>query len=155
MIESDFGTRRVPPWIKSQRSHETSIERKTAKSKFSTFGKPYLLYDIREMDRAASIEYFFDLARLFDRRIGRNSGITNNDQRWFNKGLCQDPEVWEYLDGIVKESSESLNRWTVIEKCVCSEKIPSISNLLDISKTPDSLGEHQWDLKRIALLRQP
>jgi hypothetical protein len=45
------------------------------------------------------------------------------------------------LDCIIKESSESLNPWTVIEKRVCSERTPSLSNMLDISRTPDSFGE--------------
>jgi hypothetical protein len=40
---------------------------------------------------------------------------------------------------MLKESSESLNLWTVIEKRVCSERIPSISNMLDISRVPTGL----------------
>jgi hypothetical protein len=57
----------------------------------------------------------------------------------FNKALYQDPEVWEYLNGILIESSESLNLWTVKEKRVCSERIPRISNMLDISRGPTGL----------------
>jgi hypothetical protein len=45
----------------------------------------------------------------------------------------------EYLNGILKESSESLNPETVIEKRVCSERIPSTSNMLDISRGPTGL----------------
>jgi hypothetical protein len=71
------------------------------------------------------------------------------------KAFYQDPEVWEYLNYILKESSESLNRWTVIEKRVCSERTPSIYNMFDISRTPDSFGEHLWDLKRIILWDHP
>jgi hypothetical protein len=72
-----------------------------------------------------------------------------------NKALYQDLEVWEYLNRILKESNESLNLWTIIEKRVCSERTPSISNILDILRTPDSFGEHPWNLKRIVLLRPP
>jgi hypothetical protein len=57
------------------------------------------------------------------------------------KVLYQDPEVSEYLNRILKKSSESLNLWTVIEKHVCSERTPSISNMLDISRAADSFGE--------------
>jgi hypothetical protein len=58
------------------------------------------------------------------------------------QALYQGPEVREYRNGILKESSESLNLSTVIEKRVCSEKTPNISNMLEISRTADSFGEH-------------
>jgi hypothetical protein len=56
------------------------------------------------------------------------------------KTFYQDLEVWEYLNSIPKESSESLTRWTVIEKRVCSERTPSISNMLDTSRGPTPFG---------------
>jgi hypothetical protein len=43
---------------------------------------------------------------------------------FFIKALDRDPEVWKFLDGIIKEPSESLNLWTVIEKCVCQKEFP-------------------------------
>jgi hypothetical protein len=68
------------------------------------------------------------------------------------KALYQDPEVWEYLDGILKESSESLNLWTVIEKRVCSKRIPSISNMLNISRGPTGLETTGQFVKRSVFL---
>jgi hypothetical protein len=105
--------------------------------KFRQFLRWYISY--------SQPKYRSILTRTWNSVPGLHSFMTRrgiNPHRKINprtKALYQDPEIWEYLNGILKESSDSLNLWTVIKKRVCSERTPGISDMLDISKGPTGI----------------